>query len=83
MAPLVFYIWNALCDLVLFVQFKKREKKKPWRSDTFNKVAGCNFTKYITPPWVFYTFCYIVQWYQIAKSITIEHIPLFSYSAIR
>ena len=30
---------GELRDLVLFVQFKKREKH-PWRSVTFSKVAG-------------------------------------------
>ena len=28
------------CDLVTFVQFKKREKH-PWRSVAFSKVGGC------------------------------------------
>ena len=32
-------ICDALRDLVLFVQFKKREKH-PWRSFNFSKVAG-------------------------------------------
>ena len=32
-------IYDALRDLVPFVQFKKREKHS-WRSDTFNKVAS-------------------------------------------
>ena len=32
-------ICDVLCDLVLFVQFKKREKH-PWRSVTFSKVAN-------------------------------------------
>ena len=32
---------DALCDLVPFMQFKKREKH-PWRSVNFNKVAGIN-----------------------------------------
>ena len=32
-------ICDVLCDLVPFVQFKKREKD-PWRSVTFSKVAG-------------------------------------------
>ena len=32
-------VLNALRDLVSFVQFKKRDKH-PWRSVTFNKVAG-------------------------------------------
>ena len=30
---------DALCDLVPFAQFKKREKH-PWTSVTFSKVAG-------------------------------------------
>ena len=30
---------DALCDLVPFVQFKKR-KKHPWRSVNFSKAAG-------------------------------------------
>ena len=32
-------ICDALCDLVTFVKFKKREKD-PWRSVTFSKFAG-------------------------------------------
>ena len=38
---LLLYLRNcdALCDLVPFVQFKKREKH-PWRSVNFTKVAG-------------------------------------------
>ena len=32
-------ICDALCDLVPFVQFKKREKH-PWGTVTFSKVAG-------------------------------------------
>ena len=32
-------ICAVLCDLVPFVQFKKREKH-PWRSANFSKVAG-------------------------------------------
>ena len=48
-------IWDALRDLVPFVQFKKREKH-PWRCVVFSKVAACNFTKSNTPPWVFSLF---------------------------
>ena len=33
------FICDALCDFVVFVQFKKREKQ-PWRSVNFSKVAG-------------------------------------------
>ena len=32
-------IYDALGDLIPFVQFKKREKR-PWRSVTFSKIAG-------------------------------------------
>ena len=34
-----FFIYGTLRDLVLFVQFKKREKR-PWSSVDFSKVAG-------------------------------------------
>ena len=33
------HIWDALRDLVQFVQFKKREKQ-PWKSVNFTKAAG-------------------------------------------
>ena len=36
---IIFLIFDALRDLVPFVQFKKREKH-PWRSVNFSKVAG-------------------------------------------
>ena len=36
---MAFVISGALCDLVPFVQFKKREKH-PWRSVNFSKIAG-------------------------------------------
>ena len=34
---------DSFCDLVPFIQFKKREKH-PQKSDTFSKVAGLTFT---------------------------------------
>ena len=40
-APILIFtnnISDILCDLVRFVQFKKREKH-PWKSVTFSKVA--------------------------------------------
>ena len=50
---------DALHNLVPFVLFKKLEKY-PQRSNTFSKVAGrseaCNFTKIVTPPWLFSRF---------------------------
>ena len=49
-----------MCDLVPFVQFKKREKH-PWRIVTF---------KSNTPPWVFFTFLKLYKWYQILKRIS-------------
>ena len=36
---------DALCNLVLFLQFKKKREKHPWRSVTFSKVPGLH-TKY-------------------------------------
>ena len=64
-------ICAALRDLVLFIQFKKREKRS-WRSVNFSKVAGkaCNFIKINTPPWMFYTFFQLYKWYQIAQRTT-------------
>ena len=50
---LIFSIWDALRDLVPFVQFKKREKHL-WRSVTFSKVVS--FAKSSTPLWVFFMF---------------------------
>ena len=50
--------------------FKKREKH-PRRTVTFSKVAG-NFTKSITPSWVFFTFFKLYKWYQIAQSISYD-----------
>ena len=52
-------ICGALCDLVPFVQFKKREKH-PWRSVNF---SACNFTKINTPPWEFFMFFKLHKWY--------------------
>ena len=37
------------------VKFKKRENY-PWKSVTFSKVPGCNFTKNNTPTWMFSRF---------------------------
>ena len=61
--------WNAVRDLMAFVQFKKREKH-PWRNVTFIKVECCSSTKINTPPWVFFTFLKLYKWYQIAQNIT-------------
>ena len=34
------------------------------------QASACNFTKIITPPWVFFTFFKLCKWYQIAQRIT-------------
>ena len=39
LAQFLWKIYGVLCDLVPFVQFKKREKH-PWRSVNFSKVTG-------------------------------------------
>ena len=62
-------ICDALRNLVPFIQFRKREKH-PWGSVTFINVAGFNFTKSNTSPWVFFTFLKLYKWYQIAQSIS-------------
>ena len=34
------------------------------------KLKACNFTKSNIPPWVFFTFFKLYNWYQIAQRIT-------------
>ena len=60
-------MWDALRDLVPFVQFKKRENYL-WRRATFSK--SWNVTKSNTPPWEFFAFFKLYKWYHIAQSIT-------------
>ena len=38
------FVSPVLRNLILFAQFKKREKH-PWRSVTFSKVAGLSFQR--------------------------------------
>ena len=62
---------DALRDLVALLQSKKSGKHL-WRSVTFSKVASvCDLTKINTPPWVFFTFCKLYKWCQIAQNIHI------------
>ena len=58
------FIWDALRDWVIFVQFKKLNKH-PWRSVTFET---CKLTVALRNRWFsrFLTF----KWNQIAQSIT-------------
>ena len=60
-------IWNALSNLVPFVQFKKT-----WKTPMDKcYLETCNFTKLNTSPWVFFVFFKLFKWYQIAQRITI------------
>ena len=34
------------------------------------KAEACNFTKSITPPWVFFTFFKLYKWDQIVQSVS-------------
>ena len=53
---------DTLRDLVLFVQFKKREKHLCGVLPLVRLQASpCYFTKSNVPPWVFFTFFKIVQ----------------------
>ena len=55
-------ICDTLRDLVPFVQFKKRDKllslvKLSQVASTYKSVtSACNFTRSITPSWVYFTF---------------------------
>ena len=54
---LIVTIFDALHDLVPFVQFKKREKNYGGGILLVKLQAkACNFTKSIIPPWLFYIF---------------------------
>ena len=61
---MVILIWDALCDLVLFVQYRKGEKY-PWKGVNFSKVAGCKIS---TPPWVLFMFFKLYKWYQMVPN---------------
>ena len=57
-------ICEALHDLVLFVQFKKREKHDEGVLPLVKLQAETyNFTKSKTPPWMY-------KWYQITQRIS-------------
>ena len=60
------FVRDALCDLVPFVQFKKRENT---HRGVLLLVAS-NFTKSNTLPCMLFTFYKLYKWYQIAQSIT-------------
>ena len=68
----IWIIWDALRDLVPFIQFKIREKH-PWSSDTFSKVAGWSI-----PPWMFFIFFKLYKWYQNCATYHILCIKLYT-----
>ena len=51
-----------MCAIWYHLYNFRKCNKHPWRSVTFGKVTGfsCNFTKSITPPWVFFMFFKLV-----------------------
>ena len=53
----------TLYDVINRMQALKNVKKHPWRSVTFN-----------TLPWVFFSFFKLYKWYQIAQSVSINHL---------
>ena len=55
-------ICDALRDLTLFLQFKKREQHL-WMCVTLVKLQA-------EAPWVFFTFLKLYKWYQIAERIS-------------
>ena len=60
-------LWDALCNLVPFVQFKKREKH-PW-SITFSKITLIKLTLLHG---CFFTFFKSYKWHQTVQSITYD-----------
>ena len=63
-------IYDALRDLVPSVQFKKCDVNDRVIILVKLHVEACNFTKNISPSWVFFTFLKLNEWYQIVQSIT-------------
>ena len=69
-------IRDALRHLVPFVKLKNVKNTSWWVLLLVKLQAkACNFTESNTPPWVFFTFFKLYEWYQITQSIT--HIYLY------
>ena len=68
------FCYQASVGSVATIRTIQKRAKQPWRSDTFSKVATlnsvCNFTKGITPLWVFFTFFKFYKCYQITQSVS-------------
>ena len=64
------FIWDALRDLVQFVQFKKRENTHGRVLLLLKFLAeACHVTESSNLPLVFVIFFKLYKWYQIARSI--------------
>ena len=68
-------IWDALHDLVPFVQFKKCEKR-PWKSVTFSKAAGLSVT-FLKVTLLYGCFSWFLNCTYGTKSRKTSHIELF------
>ena len=82
------HIFDALRDLVPFVQFNKL-LKHPWKSVTFSKVVACNFIKNNTPLWVFFCIFKVVKMVTVCTKCLIlnkcteaqEQLVIFAWSS--
>ena len=63
-------ITDALRDLILFVQFKKRENTHGGVLLLVKLQAEAILERTNIPPWVFLTFFELYKWYRIAKRTT-------------
>ena len=65
------FLCDALRDLLLFVQFRKRKNANGEVILLVKlQASACNFTKSITPLWVLFTFFELNKWYQSEQGIT-------------
>ena len=64
--------FNLLCVIWCHFYNLKTVKNTHGRVILLVKVQAeaCNFTKSITPPWVFFTFFKVYKWCQVAKSVS-------------
>ena len=75
------FVYNALRDLVPFVQFRKREKN-PWRSVAFSKLSGLSLLTLLKVTLLHGNFSrflnHIYKWYQIVKVFSVYVFVSFS-----
>ena len=72
-------VCDALHDLVIFAQFKKRVKH-PWKSVNFSKVAGFSLQLYLKLTLLHGCFSRFLNCTNITKSRNASHIPLTAKS---